>query len=252
MKLFFIGGGNSTEIILEKLGSLVSKAYIFDTNNERMLELSNKFNNIESSDINKLKNLDVNYVVECASVEAVKSYAFDVLNLKKDFIILSTGAFADDEFRNKIMEKLENSENNIYIPSGAVGAVDIINATGEMINKITLTTRKPPKSLGVETDTEQIIFEGTSKEAIKKFPKNINVAVTLSVASGDFDKVFVRIIADPKVNRNIHTVEIDSEAGNYKLILENYPSKNPKTSYLAPLSVAGLLKKLTKKLKVGV
>ena len=252
MNLFFIGGGNSTEIILEKLGTLVSNAYVFDSNNERVLELSNKFNNIKASNISELKEVDVDYVVECASVEAVKTYAFDVLNSNKDFIILSTGAFADDEFRSKLMKSLENSKNNVYIPSGAVGAIDIINATDEMINKITLTTRKPPKSLGVETTTEQIIFEGTSKEAIKRFPKNINVAVTLSVSCGSFEKVFVRIIADPKVNRNIHTVEIDSEAGNYKLILENYPSKNPKTSYLAPLSVAGLLKKLNKKLKVGV
>ena len=46
-------------------------------------------------------------------------------------------------------------------------------------------------------DDEIIIFSGKASEAVNKFPKNINVSSTLSLASGmDAD---VKIIADPKI-----------------------------------------------------
>ncbi|GAB6190227.1 aspartate dehydrogenase [Marinitoga arctica] len=251
MKLFFLGAGNSAKIILEELEDIIEKAYIYDLDKNKVDNLQKIFDNIEYSDIENLKNLDVDYVIEVASVDAIKKYGLDILDMNKNLIILSTGAFADKIFRYYFIKKLNDSTSKVYVVSGAIGGIDLINAIYDKINIITLTTRKPPKSFGLDIDKEKIIFEGNSIEAINKYPKNVNVAVTLSLAARNFEKVNVRIIADPKVERNIHTVEIVSKVGIYRFEFENYPSKNPKTSYLAPLSIIGLLKNLNTNFRIG-
>ncbi|AEX85699.1 aspartate dehydrogenase [Marinitoga piezophila KA3] len=250
MKIFLIGAGNSAKIILEELKEELDKVYVYDVDKSQIEKLK-EFYNISYADIKDIANLDIDYVIEVASTKAVVEYGKFVIENNKNFIILSTGAFADRDFLNDFQEALKKSNSRVYVVSGAIGGIDLINAINDKIKSITLTTRKPPKSLGLEIDEEKVIFEGSSTEAIKRFPKNVNVAVTLSLAARDFDKVKVRIIADPKVERNIHNIKINSIAGNYEFTFENFPSENPKTSYLAPLSVAGLLKNINSKIKIG-
>ncbi|WP_129408407.1 aspartate dehydrogenase [Marinitoga lauensis] len=251
MNIFFLGAGNSARIILEEIDDVIEKAYVFDKNKEQVKKLKELFNKVEYAEIKDLKYLNVDYVIEVASVEALKEYGLKIIDMNKNLIVLSTGAFADKIFRYNFVKKLNSSNNKVYVVSGAIGGIDLINAIYDKLDEIILTTRKPPKSLGLDLLSEEIIFEGTSIEAIERFPKNVNVAVTLSLAARNFEKVRVRIIADPKVERNIHIVEIKSKVGNYKFEFENYPSKNPKTSYLAPLSIVGLLKNLKTNFKIG-
>jgi len=253
MKIFFIGAGNAAKIIVKEMGENIDVAYVFDKDMNNASEMERHFKDVKAVESRSFKNLEVDYVIECASVEAVKEFGFEVLQANKDFIILSTGSFADDRFREDFLGELSRSKSRVYIPSGAVGGVDIINSIGDKLETIALTTRKPPKSLGIDDkEKETIVFKGSAKEAIKRYPKNINVAVTLSLAARSFDKVSVKIIADPGVERNIHEVEIHSKVGRYRIILENYPSPNPRTSYLAPLSIVGLLKKMNDKMRIGV
>lgn len=253
MKIFFIGAGNAARIVVKEMGRKIDIAYVFDKDVNNAFEMERNFRNVKTVEFKGFRNLEVDYVIECASVEAVKEFSFEVLRMNKDFIILSTGSFADDTFREDFFQELSRSKSKVYIPSGAVGGVDIINSIGDKLEAITLTTRKPPKSLGIDNEEkETVVFEGSAKESIKKYPKNINVAVTLSLAARSFDKVSVKIIADPEIERNIHEVEIYSKAGKYRITLENYPSPNPKTSYLAPLSIVGLLNKISSKMWIGV
>jgi len=243
MKILFIGGGNIANIVYNELKDHIEKCWCYDvveTNLpcERMSDFT-------------VPN-EVDAVVECASVEAVKQYGFDVLKSGKDFYIISSGAFSDQEFFDKFMEELKNSESNVFIPSGAIGGLDIIHSIRNYIEKVELVTRKPPKAFGLENlSQEQVIFSGNAREAIKKFPQNTNVSVTLSLATGDFNKVNILIIADPTIEQNVHEINILSSVGEYKIIHKNKPSPNPKTSYLAPLSLAATLKKRTEKFRIG-
>lgn len=214
----------------------------------------------EILDIDQLiKKADI--VIEAASVGAATYVLKKAVELKKDVVILSVGAFIKDF---SIIEKARKRGINIYVPSGAICGVDGLGALslGE-IKKITLTTSKPPKGLlGADylkkrnihlanLKEEKIIFTGGVKEAIKHFPQNINVAATLLLASGGKD-VSVCIKADPKVERNIHRIEIDTEEAKVSIAIENVPSKtNPKTSALAVLSTQYLLKKIFSSFKIG-
>ena len=91
-------------------------------------------------------------------------------------------------------------------------------------------TRKPLTALLNESLTEEtILFEGTAKEAIERYPENMNVAITLSLAGIGVDDTKVTIIADPPVEKNIHSIGARGDFGEMEMNIENNPSpKNPK------------------------
>ena len=80
---------------------------------------------------------------------------------------------------------------------------------------------------------------------------NINVAATISIAcQRDID---VKIIVDPKVDRNVHEITARGDFGEFKTTTMNYPcSANPKTSMLAALSAIRLLKSFNETISVGM
>ena len=145
------------------------------------------------------------------------------------------GALMDADFRHDVYNTAKEYDVNVYAPTGAIVGIDGIKAAamGE-IYEARLTTRKSPKSLGRDVEKEEILFEGKASEAVKEFPVNINVAATLSIACHmDID---VKIIVDPKVDRNQHEVYVRGEFGEFKTCSMNLPSKaNPKTSQMAQI-----------------
>ncbi len=80
--------------------------------------------------------------------------------------------------------------------------------------------------------------------------KNINVAATLFIAS-KFDKIRVKVVADPNTSFNTHKIEAAGDFGKIMTITSNLPSKNPKTSYIAVLSAINVIKSLKNNIKAG-
>jgi aspartate dehydrogenase len=80
----------------------------------------------------------------------------------------------------------------------------------------------------------------------------VNVAASLSLAGIGPEKTRVRIIADPKIERNVHEIFVKGEFGELEVKMRNVPSPgNPKTSYLAALSAIATLKKISSNVRVG-
>ena len=97
-----------------------------------------------------------------------------------------------------------------------------------------------------------VIFKGDAKTAQSLFPRSINVAATLSLASIGPELTKVTIIADPSIEENIHEIHVKGEFGILKTYVENLPSiKNPKTSHLAALSAIKTLKKISEHIEIG-
>jgi aspartate dehydrogenase len=126
-----------------------------------------------------------------------------------------------------------------------------------------MTTRKPPRGLAgatylvtngisVEGLTEaKRVFSGSAREAASGFPENLNVAAALSLAGIGPDRTMVEIWADPSINRNCHTIEVDADSARFSMTIENVPSENPKTGRITALSVLAALRKLAAPLRVG-
>lgn len=201
-------------------------------------------------------------VVECAYKDVVPELATKAINQGKDIMIMSAGGLSD---HTELLDLAREKNTCIYLPSGAVCGLDgLKSATAGKVTSVNLTTSKSPIALEgapylIENkiDLSKIkqkttIFEGNAREAIKGFPANINVAVSLSLAGIGLEKTKVKVVADPSLKVNIHEVEIIGDFGRIITRTENVQSPmNPKTSYLAALSAVATFKRIIDSVKIG-
>lgn len=264
MNIGLIGAGTIGKFLLEKInienrlpGYKVTS--VFDERSksrDTLQELAKSFDFEYFNELNSFLNSPIDIVVECANVDLVKQYATEIVK-KKDFFIISIGALVDIDFYQKLQTLTRSFDRNIYLPSGAIGGLDVIKSANVMggLDSISLTTRKPTQALtdGEEVvENEKVLFEGAAKDAIMQFPKNANVAIILSLAGVGVEHTKVKIIMDPSVERNIHEVKAAGDFGEVNIKLENNPSPtNPKTSYLTALSILSALKSLEDAIKIG-
>jgi aspartate dehydrogenase len=224
--------------------------YFYDHDVEKAENLATIANGIAVLNIEDMIE-KVDMVLEAASPISVAKFGPKVLNKGKNIMIMSIGALMDNEVRTQMIENATKNNAKIFAPSGAIVGLDGIKAASiGKISKATLTTRKPPKSLGKKADKEEILYEGKASEAVKKFPVNINVAAALSIAC-NMD-VHVKIIVDPQVTKNVHEIFVEGDFGQFKTRTENLPCEvNPKTSMLAAYSAIKLLKSLNENFIMG-
>lgn len=259
MNVGIIGGGAIATFILDALNKneeetiKVGSVYVRDEQKYNHLREAYKVDLYTNMDDFLASNIDV--VVEAANIEAVNAFAPRVLQ-EKDLVLISIGALADEVFLEKVYGVAEKHNRSIYLPSGGIGGLDILQSANALggVKEVSLTTRKPAASLIDEaTDEEIVVYEGPAAAAIKKFPKNINVSIILSLAGIGTEKTKVTIIADPNIDKNTHTIDIKGDAGHVTLTSTNNPlPSNPKSSYLAALSIVSTLKKITNRLKIGL
>ena len=254
MKVGIIGCGAianiiTTSIVPEENG--IDIAYFFDKDIERAENLASLAGGVAVLDFDDMLN-DVDLILECAAPVSVKEYAPKVLSHGIDMIVMSIGALMDNKFYKELESLAKENNAKIHLPSGAIVGLDGIKAVAKFgLEEVSLVTRKSPKSLGKDIDTEEVLFEGKASDAVKEFPLNINVAATISIAcQKDID---VKIIVDPKVDRNVHEITAKGDFGEFKTTTMNYPcAANPKTSMLAALSAIRLLKSFNETISVGM
>jgi aspartate dehydrogenase len=243
MKVGIIGCGAIANIITTSIvqeDNDIEIAYFFDKDIERAENLASLAGGVAVLNFDDMLD-DVDLILECAAPVSVKEYAPKVLGHGLDMIVMSIGALMDGEFYREMESLAKEHGAKIHLPSGAIVGLDGIKAVAKFgLKEVSLVTRKSPKSLGKDIDTEEILFEGKASDAVKEFPLNINVAATISIAcQRDID---VRIIVDPNVDRNVHEITAKGDFGEFKTTTMNYPcAANPKTSMLAALSAIRLL-----------
>lgn len=258
MNIGIIGTGNIASYLLEQVntnhmadGKVTA---VFGRNMEVGRRLNEQYGIEFHTDIEDFLKEPIDIVVEASTVEAAGLYLENVVNSKKDLVVSSIGVFKDKDFLEELKSVAATSGTHIFLPSGAIGGLDILQSAKAAggLKQVRITTRKSPVSLGIEADDVKVIFEGSAYDAVEKFPKNINVALVLAIAGIGVDKTKVRIIVDPAVERNTHTIEAEGDFGKLQLQVENNPMpSNPKTSLLAALSILAVLQNKDGALKIG-
>lgn len=250
IKIGLLGCGNVGQIIAKHLEDIEIIA-LYDNVYSHAEELAKLTGGRAFHDFDAFISEDFEIVVEAASVSAVKMYADKILQNGKDLIVLSVGGLADSDFRKRLAETARAKGRKVHIPSGAIIGLDNLKI-GQIseISRLMLRTTKSPQSLGIESTRKMLIFKGRANDCIKQYPKNINVAVALELATGR--EADVELWVDPHVDRNIHEVFVEGEFGEMYLKVRNTPSpENPATSYLAALSILTLLKNLKNPIEIG-
>jgi aspartate dehydrogenase len=199
--------------------------------------------------------------IECAPASALERICTPMLEAGKQVMVLSAGALIP---RPQLVELAKARGGQIIVPTGALLGLDAVTAAAEgRIHSVRMITRKPPRGLagapyleanGISVEGlngPKRVFAGTARDGAAGFPANVNVAAALSLAGIGPDRTMMEIWADPSIDRNCHTIEVDSDSARFTLSIENIPSENPKTGRITALSVVAALRKLGAPLRVG-
>jgi aspartate dehydrogenase len=267
MNICIIGGGFIGSTIAREIEKIdeIESILIVDKYKERVEELAKSCRKVSfTPDLDSILD-KVELVVESASQEAVGEYGPMVLESGTDLVVLSVGAFVNLELFERCKSLAKEKNCKLYVPSGAVAGTDgLRSASVGRIDEVILISYKPPSALkdveylqrkGVDLDAIEratTVFNGHAQDAVRYFPKNINVAATVSLTGVGFEKTTVRIVADPNIRRNIHRLIVKGEFGEIECNARNLPSaENPRTSILAALSAIATVKKIVGHVWIG-
>ncbi len=244
----------------------VKRIYLMDRRREKAEELADQLKkaivveNVEE----ELYHCDL--VIEAASQSAARDIAPKIVARGVDIMIMSVGALVDDDFRAMVRDRARTSEAKIFIPSGAICGTDGLRSSAVgRLDEVEIITTMGPKSLegvpyiidhGIDVSKVKeptIIFTGSARDAVRLFPKNVNVAATVALLGVGFDRTKVKIVLDPVSHSNSHELRIKGEFGEMSCHTYNVPSPdNPKTSYLASLSSISALKRVVGNEWIGI
>lgn len=181
-------------------------------------------------------------IVEAAGGDSVREFGPRIIASGTDFLVVSVGAIADPELRRTLCDE---GPGRTYFSTGAIGGLDLLAAAAVDggLDEVTLTSRKLPGSIvqpwmSVEaTDalrqaTEPVtVFDGPVTEAIKLFPKSLNIAVALAQATGLWEHTTVKLVGDPEATLTRHEIQGRGTSGEYSFTIYNHPLRqNPASS----------------------
>lgn len=205
------------------------------------------------ADVEELLALEPEYIVETASVEAVRAMAIPVLRRGINLVIISIGAFADLDFYAQVQQAAREGGAKVHLASGAIGGFDVLQTVTLMAR-----ARQLSETAGIEThtgakgfrntpvwadhlltDTEKTtVFTGNAKQAIATFPRRVNVAVATSLATTGPEITGVTMHSVPGWVGDDH--RITAEIEGVKAVVDICSS----TSAIAGWSVVSLLRNL--------
>ena len=270
LRVAVLGGGTIARLILEhargdKLPGIQIVGLMGRGPASRGAPLAREFQLPYVTDRRSLLELAPDVVLEAASHDAVREHLVALLEGGVSTVVLSAGALCDDALRQAAENAAARSGALFYVPSGGIGALDALKtACLAGVEEVTIQVAKPPaawkgipyvESLRLALDAldrPMTLFEGSAREGVPHFPQNVNIAAVLSLAGIGWDRTQLRVVADPGLRLNTHTIRVAGRSGTFTIVLENVPApENPKTSWLACYSAIAALKSLQSSVKFG-
>lgn len=203
--------------------------------------------------VDELLALKPEYIVETASVESVREIAETVLRSGVNLVVISIGAFADQDFYARVKDAAREHGVKVHLANGAVGGFDVLQTVTLMAQAQKLeqtagiTTHTGARGFRntavwadhLLTDSEKTqVFSGSAKEAIATFPRRVNVAVATSLATTGPDVTGVTMYSVPNWQGDDHC--ITAQIDGVKATVDIYS----RTSAIAGWSIVALLRNL--------
>jgi len=213
-KIGIIGYGTIGTYLVQKIkgDKELELAFVYDID-------KNKTSSLEELCLDNFEDFstrEANLIVECAMPQAVFDYAPLVLT-NTDMLIFSITSLADDSFREKLEDICRENKTKLYVPHGAILGLDGIYDGRNVLKKVKITTIKNPKSLNRDDIKLTQVYSGSTKEACKLYPRNVNVHAALALAGIGFNNTISEIISDPNTDVNSHMIEAEGNGTEFKI-----------------------------------
>jgi aspartate dehydrogenase len=270
MRVALLGGGTIARLVLEQvrrepIPGIEIAAVAGRGGASRAAALASEFSLPYLPDPAALRAARPDAVLEAASHEAVRDHLVALLEAGISVVVLSAGALADDDLRRRAEQAARRSGALFYVPSGGIGGLDALKtACLAGVDEASIQVAKPPaawkgipyvESRGVALERISgplTLFDGPAREGVPHFPQNVNIAAVLALAGIGMDRTHLKVVADPTLTFNTHTIRVAGRAGRISIVLENVPSPdNPKTSWLACYSALAALRSLGSPVRYG-
>lgn len=188
-------------------------------------------------------------VVEAAGHEVVRCHGRPLLESGCDFVCVSVGALADPGLRRQLEQAAKSGGARLVVPSGAVGALDLLRAAARGgLEDVFVEQRKPPIALlpdEPEISYSRELFAGSAADAAALFPTTMNIVAAVALAGIGFERTRCRVVADPDVSGARVLVRAQGAFGRLDLSMDLAPSSNPQTSAITAMSVAATLEAIS-------
>lgn len=183
--------------------------------------------------------------MECATADVLKADISAIL-AHCDLLLFSVTAFSDESFSRQAAELCCRYGRHIYLPHGAILGLDGLADARPLLHEVRITTTKSPRSLGLPDGERAVVYEGPTRGACHRFPRNVNVHATVALAGIGFDQTISRIIADPLVTTNSHLIEAVGEGIHFNIKVVSTAGEGVTGSY-TPVSACGSLERVLEK-----
>jgi aspartate dehydrogenase len=270
MRVALLGGGTIARLVLEhvrreQIPGIEIVAVAGRAGSARAAALAREFSLPCVVGAQALLQLRPQAVLEAASHEAVREHLVPLLEAGISVVVLSAGALADDALRSRAEQAAKRYGALFYVPSGGIGGLDALKtACLAGVDEVSIQVAKPPaawkgipyvESRGVALERLSgpvTLFEGPAREGVPHFPQNVNIAAVLALAGIGMDRTRLKVVADPALTLNTHTIRVSGKSGRFSIVLENVPSpENPKTAWLACYSALAALGSLGSRVRYG-
>ncbi len=231
-KIGIVGFGYIGRYIFEHLkqNDEISVEAIWEPIAEKTVGLDQK---IICKSLEELGTRPLDLIVEAAHADVVKELWL-LITSGADLMISSVTSFSDKKFRDEMEQKAKKSGQKVYLPHGAILGLDGLRDGRALLESVAITTTKHPKNLGMldsKITKPEVIFKGTTLEACKKFPRNVNVHAAIALAGLGFDNTESVVIADANTNKMQHRIEVKGQGLNWNLEIESFSAGAVTGSY---------------------
>ncbi|WP_082905742.1 aspartate dehydrogenase domain-containing protein [Bradyrhizobium centrolobii] len=194
------------------------------------------------SDLDEAIAQPVDLVVEAAHADVLAAVAPRVL-ASSDLCGFSCSALARPEVERAVEESCRANGTRFFLPHGAILGLDGLVDGRDCIEDVTITTTKSAAGLGLENGVSGVVFEGSAREACRRFPRNVNVHAAIAIAGIGFDRTKSIVVAKPETDEMRHRIQVSGQGFAWDFSVASH-SLGGVTGAYTPKSAAGSVRRI--------